>query len=357
MSRHDTHGVLLLSGIRHLDGYLPFLREHPALEIVGFADRPGLPTWQREHNLALAESEGLAYSEDIDGLLADPAVAIVVVTSEATRHAELALRAIEAGKHVLIDKPMAVSIAEVDHLIAAARAAGVKVSYVNRTFSPAVEHAREVVATGTIGLPRQAHLTWLSAGALDPAAEATRLVVDPSLSGGGELINFLGYPVDYLRYITGLEVESVYASTSTLFNEAHRAHGVEDFGLISLNLQRGVLATVTVGRTATRNRPGGAECTIRLVGSYGAATFDEERPRLDVLSNSRPEASRLARGGSTGPMLRGLIDDFVRAVEDDRQPRLGPADWRQVLAVILAAQTSARTGEVVTTASELEGAA
>ena len=115
-------GVLLLSGVRHQANYVPFFNAHPRLRVVAVADEPGLPAWMDAANVALADSLGIPYLRDVDAALDRTDVDIASVCSEPTRHARLATRAAAAGKHVLVDKPMALTLEECVALEAAVQA-------------------------------------------------------------------------------------------------------------------------------------------------------------------------------------------------------------------------------------------
>lgn len=347
MSDFDPFGVLLLGGIRHQESYAPYFAAHPRLRLIALADEPGLPEWLRNRNRRLSEALQLPYHEDVEAALVDPTVDIVCVATEPTRHARLGLAAIAAGKPAIIDKPLATTSQAARAIADAARAADLPVTYIHRLFSPAIERARTLVDNGTLGLPRILHFHWTAAGALDPKGETAHLITDPELSGGGELINFLGYPIDSLQWITGLEIESVFASTSHRFSQTHRAAGVEDFGVLSLNLEHGVVATIVTGRTATRNHPTGGLSQIRITGSYGSTMIEEDRPRLDVLSNHSAVAARVGRGGPMDALMGGLIDDFLLAIDQHRSPRRTADDGVRIARVIEAALESARTGAIV----------
>ena len=212
------YGVLLLSCVRHQRDYAPYIAAHPRLKIVAVADEPGLPDWMRKANSDMAAHYGVPCIEDVDAALARADVQLTSVCPEPTRHARLAEQAARAGKHVLVDKPMATTLADADALIAAVEQSGVKLTYVHRLFSPSTQLARRAILDGKLGLPWALHIDFLSGGGLGSGAvEDFRLVVDRTLSGGGEMMNFLVYPVGYLRFLTGLEIVSVYAAAGTFF--------------------------------------------------------------------------------------------------------------------------------------------
>jgi predicted dehydrogenase len=338
-------GVLLLSGVRHQAGYAPILRSHPRLRIVGLADEPGLPEWMHRANARLADELDVPYWRDVDDALGRSDVQVVSVCPEPTRHARLAARAAAAGKHVLVDKPAALCVAECDPLIDAAARGGGVVTFVHRLFSPAIQRMRAEIEAGRLGLPWAMHVSWLTVGGVaDGSVEDERLVVERSLSGGGELANFLGYPVGYARYLTGLEVRTVYATLGSHTHDVHRRAGVEDFGVVSLTLEHAVPVTITVGRLASAAAPGRGIFSIRLHASHGSVMVDEYRPRVQVVSERPHDVYGPADAGMLA--LEGLVDDFVRAIDSGSKPMCGLDDAHALAAVLEAAYASARSGRV-----------
>ena len=342
-----TYGVLLLSCIRHQRDYAPYIAKHPRLKIVAVADEPGLPDWMRKANVEMAERYAVPYIEDVGTALARADIDMVSVCAEPTRHAKLATHAALAGKHVLVDKPMATTLADADQLIAAVAQSGVKCTYIHRLFSASTQLARQTILAGKLGLPWAIHIDFLSGGGLGSGAvEDFRLVVDRSLSGGGEMMNFLVYPVGYLRFLSGLEIVSVYAAAGAHCFEPHRQWGVEDLASVAFTLERGVTATVTVGRVPAVT-PTVGEFTIRVHGSHGSLFVDEYRPRLELYGErGRVLRDRLAVDPGADRTV-GILDDFIAAIDANRQPLVGPRDGRAVTAAILAAYESARVNQVV----------
>jgi predicted dehydrogenase len=246
---------------------------------------------------------------------------------------------------VLVDKPMALTPAEADTVAGAVQSGGKKLTFVHRLFSPSVQRLRELIDSGRLGLPWAVHVSWLSAGGLGGrTVERDELVADPRLSGGGELANFLGYPVGYVRFLTGLEVTSVYASAACHVHAPHQRYGVEDFGVVSLTLEHDVMATITVGRLPERAASGPGVYTIRVHGSHASVMVDEYRPRVQAF----PSRSEFYGGDNAGEQaVQGLVADFVGAIDEDREPLCGPEDGRALAAVLQAAYASAQCGDVV----------
>ncbi len=139
------------------------------------------------------------------------AVDLVVVRAEPTRHARLAAALLEAGLDVLVDKPVATTLADADHLVSVAARTGRTCAVVNRTHAPALRRLRAWVDAGHVGLPR--HLTSSSSprGAPRDVGRTPGAGRGPRPLGGGELLNFLGYCADAAHHLTGLRTLEVHA--------------------------------------------------------------------------------------------------------------------------------------------------
>jgi myo-inositol 2-dehydrogenase / D-chiro-inositol 1-dehydrogenase len=340
----DTYGVLLLSCVRHQGTYAPVFAAHPDVEIVAVADEPDIPAWMHEVNQQFADEYGLPYIRNVPEALSRPDVDFVSICSEPTRHARLAIASANHGKHVLLDKPMATTVEDALDVVDAIDRAGVTFTFVNRLYSPAIQQTRAAIDRGEIGLPYALDVSFVSAGGLTTGSvEDFQLVVDRDLSGGGELMNFLGYPIETVQYLTGLEITDVYASAGNYFFDPHREHGVEDFGVVLLTLERGVIATATVGRTPTPNHPRGGEHTVRVHGSSGSRFTDEGRPSVALYAPS-PAPSGFPPHSVVDVMISPLIDDFVACLREGQKPIRSARDGLAVIAVIEAAYRSIRSG-------------
>lgn len=337
--------VLIASGVRHARDYVPLLRSLPGIEVIGCADTEG--SAHAADTAALAEAEGLPLLGLEAGLAGCD---IALVCSEPARHADLAVAALEAGRHVLVDKPAATGSHDAQRLWKAAdRSAGL-LSAVHRLYSPQLERARRTVDSGAIGLPLAVDVEWLAAGGLDGSTvERPELVCDPALSGGGELVNFGWYPALAIRHLTGLEVEEVVAFSSAaphapLFGGPHGAYGVEDAAVLSLRLQNGVVATVTVARVPAGTGPGPVSSSIRVLGSHGHVLADEDAPLVTVRGAAGGSSSRQVGGPAAQTALRRLFTEFCDDIRYGRTPLVTAADIHAAVAVVEAGQASALGG-------------
>lgn len=348
MSERQPIGVLVLSAVRHAASYLPVFATHPETVIRAITEEPDAPEWAHRDNRILADQYGVPVLPDPDAALAREDIDLVLVCSEPTRHARLAARALRAGKHVLVDKPMAVTPEECALVCEAAEQASGKFTVVHRLFDAPIQAARRAIDAGHLGLIRGADAEFLSSGVFfGTSVERPEFVANPALAGGGELMNFSVYPVDYLHYLTGMRTTEVFAEAGTFFFDAHRQFGVEDLGILSLRLDGGIIATLTVGRVPFAPTPGTGASTLRLIGSHGHLTIDETRPQLDIFSTVTGRRGRTIGGESAPTTVATEIAAFIRDIREDRAPLYGVRDAQATMATIFAAYTSLRTGQPV----------
>lgn len=347
MSVVPPFGVVVLSAVRHAGSYLPVLQAIPDVRVVCICEEPDAPEWAHQDAAALGQRYDISVSTNVQETLDRPDVDLVLVCSEPVRHARLAMQALAAGKHVMTDKPFATNLADASALLAASQAATGRLTMIHRLFSPPIQRARAAVDAGHVGLPRALDIEWLASDGLSgESVERADLVADPGLSGGGEIMNFLTYPISTIRYLTGAEIRSVYAEAGTFFFDPHRQSGVEDAAMLSLELDHGILATITVGRVPQAPAPGAVSANMRLIGSHGHLTLDESQPVLDAWWPK--ERRGLPIGGDAGQeAVRAVIQHAIDDLRVERQPLFTAADGWATIAAIDAAYRSVTAGQPV----------
>lgn len=348
MSDQKILGVLFLSGVRHAALYLPTFLAHPAVKVLGVCEEDTAPGWMLEDSKAAANRFGVPFLGDLSAALHRDEVDLVVVCSEPVRHARLVIQALEAGKHVLVDKPLGVNLAEASQIAKVAATAPGKLTVIHRLFSPAIQRARKSIDADQVGLVLNADLEFISNGSrFAIAVERPELVADPALSGGGEILNFLVYPADYLRYLTGLEVVEVYAEASQLFFEPHARYGVEDCALVSVLLENTVTATITVGRVPYAPTAGPIASSLRLLGSHGFLSLNEEQPVVQYWGEDANQRGWSIAGEAGEVAFQTEIKEFIRDILEDHPPLYTIQDAWATMAVIEAAYESVRQGQPV----------
>ncbi|MEW2544581.1 Gfo/Idh/MocA family oxidoreductase [Streptomyces sp. NPDC047002] len=320
-----------------------------------------------------------AAETDWRALIARDDVALVDVCTPGDSHAEIAIAALEAGKHVLCEKPLANSVAEAEQMARAAEAARARgqVAMVGFNYRrvPAVAHARALIEQGRLGTLRHVRVTYLQDWLVDPGFPLTwRLRRE--YAGSGALGDLGAHIVDLVQYLAGEPIAGVSALLETFVKERPVLTGasqglsgsgggalgpvtVDDAALFTGRLASGALASFEATRFAAGRKNA---LKLELNGSEGSLAFDLER--LNELSFhdhteravtagfrrilvTEPEHPYLAAWWPPGHALGyehtfvHQARDLVEAVARGEQPAPSFADGLQVQRVLAAVEQSA----------------
>jgi predicted dehydrogenase len=265
-----------------------------------------------------------------DAVRRDDVDAVVIATPNAQHHA-VAMAALSAGKHVLVDKPMACTLADADEMIAAAdRAERVLVPVQNTRFAAPFAAAAQQVREGTIGEVTGFRVAFGHAGPQAWAPTATWFF-DRAAAGGGCLIDLGVHAVDLVRAVTGDDVTHV----SAVLNG--EAGDVETDAQLVVRLRAGAIGSIHASWSA----PSGTDHQLTVVGTEATLHLDSRTP-LTLVSASG-ERSRVELPDATSSPL----DELLAAVRGERAPTVTAADGRAAIAVVEAAYRSAISGELV----------
>jgi UDP-N-acetyl-2-amino-2-deoxyglucuronate dehydrogenase len=296
----------------------------------------------------LAASRGCAAEPDLDALLARDDVDIVTVGVPSGLHAEVGVAAATAGKHVIVEKPIDVTLTAADRLIEAARAADVKLTVISQhRFDPGVVELRSLIDDGALGslLLGEASTKWYRSQAYyDSGTWRGTWALD-----GGSLMNQGVHYVDLLLACMG-PVAEVTAISAT---QAHEIE-VEDVAIALLRFRSGAVGTVV---SSTSVFPGLAQ-RLEISGTHGTVVIEDGEIISRGLASEPPEGqtSDSQPGGQpAGASTPGIgvashvaqIADFVQVIEHDREPTATAQDGRAALEVVLAVYESARERRTV----------
>lgn len=337
---------VVLSGVRHAQEYLRLLATHPGLTFAAVWEDPGVAAWMGADSQTVANQHGipLVTADEV----AKGGFDVALVCSEPTRHAELTLWALGRGLDVIVDKPLATDSRAARAVADRAAELGRTVGVISRIGTPAMRRGRAAVDSGRIGMPRHVDVEFLASGAHFAASvERPELVVDPTLSGGGEMMNFLGYAVDAIHDLTGCDILEVHCEAATLFSDVHRDAGVEDVCVASFGLSHGVTATATVGRVPSAPSSGPLASSVRVLGSHGYLTLDDETPSVRRYAVDGSSAAQVVGDGAVTQAVHWTVDQFLAARRSGRSPAYAVRDAVHTVEVIEAAYESARTGKPV----------
>lgn len=209
----------------------PIIAEHPGLRLVGAADI------HADTRAAFEADTGRPSYADPRDLVADPAIDFVYIATPHQWHRDHAVLAAEHGKHIIVEKPMALSMADCDDMIAAAVANGVHLIVGHtHSFNPAVAAIRALIESGQVGAPVSVAM-WNFTDFLYRPRRPEEL---DSNAGGGILYNQVPHQLDVARLIAGSPIRSVRASTTRLDSHRPTEGGCTAF----IDFENGASATI-----------------------------------------------------------------------------------------------------------------
>jgi predicted dehydrogenase len=262
---------------------------------------------------------------DWESLANDPDLDAVIVGTPNALHAPQAIAALSAGKHVLVEKPMATSVAECDAMIAASKGTGAALMVAHCwRFHPDVRAMRDRIATGQLGVIVKTrgygvHAGWGPSG----------WFVDRSLAGGGALPDMGVHAIDTARFLLGdPDPTRVCATIGTRYGD----YGVDDDGILLISWSQGTNSIVESGWWQPHKEGLEAETEVYGTGGY-ARIFPREEPSEDYEHG-------------TQPMYTAQMLEFLRGVEAGGVPRPTGEDGRVVIEIVEQAYDSAASLEV-----------
>jgi predicted dehydrogenase len=290
------YGVLLVAGDHtHQPGYAGAFAADPRCRMVGLVDEPDVPARRQRLNERLASRMGIPCLTDLRQALARDDVHIVCICAEPYRRGRIIVQAANAGKHLYLDKPLCASLQDADEIVASVRKANVVAQMFSQVHWETTSRTRRLIASGELGDVVAIHCDLCfakgNAGTATPGPrrkETARPLRFELVESKRELTNVGVYAVVQQLWLLKLPVRRVYATTANHFFAEHQRDGFEDFGQLLLELEGGVVASVTAGRTGWRSHPAGGLDRTCLVGTRGVRVVDRYRPHLEVWADVEP---------------------------------------------------------------------
>ena len=337
-------------------------------ELVAIADT------NREKAEAAAQKHGVStIYDDLRGLLANDSIDAICVCTPSGLHSENAISVLRAGKHVIVEKPMDVSLEACDRLIAAEDETGKTLAIISQhRFDAATVLVKEAIDSGKLGdivLADASVKWWRTQNYYDSGEWRGTWAMD----GGGALMNQGVHTVDLLQWLTG-GVASLWAQTRT---SAHERIEVEDIAVAALTFNNGAVGTLTATTAAWEGFP----VRIDIYGTEGTAIIEGDRLKTLKFKNGETyqteeaaaHALSVAQGGTAsvkddaatrlvvpsggaaadpgavwGDAHKAQIEDFMRAVHTGTKPLIDGREGKKPLEIITGVYRSARTGQPIT---------
>ena len=296
------------------------------------------------------EYGGTAYS-DMAEFLADEELEIVTVGTPSGAHLEPSMAALNAGKHVICEKPLEITLERIDQLTAAAEANGKTIAAVlNRRFHPGMDAFKKASDEGRFGTltNASAYVKWYRDQAYyDSAGWRGTWALD----GGGALMNQSIHTVDSLLYLAG-PVKSVQANTACL---AHERIEVEDIVVAIVEFESGARGVIECS-TCTWSKDG-HPARVQLSGTEGSVFLADEAFEIWDFMEEKPEdaeiQSTLMKGqeaglGANDPSAINFyqhqrnFEEVVNAIAEGREPTTSASEARKPVALITAIYESAQ---------------
>ncbi len=313
----------LLSTARINRALIPVLRQSRRSECAAVASRSA------QSAQAYAQEWGIPRAFDsYEAMLADPDIDVIYNSLPNSLHAEWTIRAVQAGKHVLCEKPLATSVEQVDAIIQAASRAGriVAEAFMYR-HHPQTLRVKEIVQSGMLGELRLVRGAF--SFTLDRPGNPR---LDPAM-GGGSIWDVGCYPISYARYVIGAEPVEVFGW------QMSAPSGIDETFVGQMHFPNGVVAQFD----SSFHLPYRAQ--MEFIGTHaGLRVRVPYKPgkaeKIDLLRGDQTETITI-RGTS---LYQGEVEDMENAILHGQPPRISLADSRANIAVIQALLRSAQEG-------------
>jgi myo-inositol 2-dehydrogenase/D-chiro-inositol 1-dehydrogenase len=271
-------------------------------------------------------------------LLALDELDAVLICSSTDTHADLIVKAAQAGKHIFCEKPLAYRLETIDWALRAVEAAGVKLQIgFNRRFDANFDRVRRAIAGGEIGTPHLLHIV-----SRDPAPPPISYV----RVSGGLFLDMTIHDFDMARYLIGDEVTEIYAAAGVRVDPEIGKAGDVDTAVIVLRFAGGAIGTIDNCRQA----PYGYDQRVEVLGSRGSIVTENCFPNRAVISTAESVRRDLPLNFFMDRYVESFANElraFIDAIIEDKPAPVTGLDGRAPVVMALAARKSYQEGRPV----------
>lgn len=325
----------------HLESYHRFV---PGAEVVAVYARDD----QRAKNFATKHKISQWYT-DMDRIIRESGCEVVDICLPNFMHAEATLKAAAAGKHIIIEKPLAVTLEEADAMIEACKKAKVKLMYAEELcFAPKYERVRHMIKEGAIG---EVYMLKQSEKHSGPHSD---WFYDINLAGGGVLMDMGCHGIAWFRWmLNNARAKSVYATMATVLHKGRTK--AEDNSVVIIEFENGVTGVVENSWA----KHGGMDDRSEVYGTGGVVYADLFMGNAAIAYSKHGYGYAMEKADTTVGWSFTVFEEvfnqgyphelqhFIECVQQDKQPLITGEDGRAVLEIIYAAYASAGEGKKI----------
>ena len=325
-------GILGIAHQHSEDYALSVAKKIPNAELAGIYER------NERNGREFARRHNTVYMRNLHDLLTE--VDAVIIASENAFHHRLAKSSARAGKHVLCEKPIALTLEEAQEMKREAGKARVKfqMCYTMR-YHTVVSVAKELIDDGSIGET----LALIGVNKLNNSAISRRWFWDRRLSGGGAAMDHTVHLADIMRWFTGKEAKEVYCEIGR--NIRPRA-GVEETFLTTLTFDGGVLGHIDGSWAYPAGYQTWGDFSLEVLGTKGVLFLDAFKQNIYFTGATRPN-DKLTWQGYGCDANTEMVKSFVESIVEDKEPLATVDDGIRGLEITLASYQSYREGKVI----------
>lgn len=287
---------------------------------------------------AWAENHGLKVAPDIETILSDDEIKGVLILSPSNLHADQIMQAAKAKKHIFCEKPIALDPNKIIEALNVVEREGVKLQVgFNRRFDPDIKRLKQAVDCGKIG-----RLYYIKITSRDPAPPPLEYIQ----SSGGIFLDMTIHDFDMVRYLSGSDVDEVYAAGTVLIDQVFADAGDVDTAVTTLKLKSGALAVIDNSRQAVY----GYDQRIEVFGSKGSITAENNTATRTILTVSEGVISDKPLDFFLERYREAYwveIQEFVRAIREDLETPVSGIDGLKPILIGRAAQRSLDEGKPI----------
>lgn len=272
---------------------------------------------------------GVVVYDDYKKLLKEDDCEGVIVASANARHVLHAVAAAKSGRHILCEKPIATAVPDAKKIIAECKKSGVVLMTAFPVrFAPSIKRAKDIIDSGRLG-------EILAVKSTNHGSMPGGWFIDKKLSGGGAIMDHTVHVADLLRYLLNAEFKTVYAESASKLHNIK----VDDCGLLLFEMTNGAFCSLDASWSRHPSYKIWGDVTLEIKGTKGNLSVDCFPTTINIYQNKTMKHGSMSTGDNYD---RIMIDEFVTAVEENREPFVTGEDGMRAVELALAAYKAIR---------------